>query len=806
MRLLVARPAAPAGAPALRAQDSVIVIDPDAPPADTVDARQARRRRWSRSCSRFYNDSATTRMQGDVTFPAGSQLRRATGAATAASLRIAGRVRGPIAVINGTLYLLPGADVEGDILVVGGRLIRAASGAPCQAPSACIWDAAPVLRTAEGLLVLRERRRPLGELATARDHASRPARSGPRCSSPPAAPTTGSRGCRSCSGRSSSSGRPAGDLRCGSTCAASSAPRARDDRLSSDFGYAARAEFRIRQRLRRRRAGLQRGRADRGPAALPQRDRLVGLPAAAGLPRLLRAARRAAGWPGSSLIRPLRFELSRPPGRRERSVRANDPWSLFRNSDRWRRNPLIDDGHYFTTGVQLDFDTRNDRDLPDAPAGCIRARFEHSTSDDVAPVALPAEVRPAIPTGGGYAFDRILLDVRRYTRLTPVAAGQRPAPARRVDRRRPLAGPAPGLPRRARPAARATASARSPARPSGFSDPSRARALRPRAQRPGRGAHPARTQSGLPDARPRRKPDRAVHRHRGSRTWCLLADAGKAWLAGDGPGQVPVNRIPIVQRMGGRRRRRARRRGRSAPISRRASPRASRSSSSSGCSAASSAHHVSPLALPALAASGVLVAARAAAGGSAPPAPRRRRVRLEPVRLALRQRLRAGAAGSGGALGKPAGGRPLARRAALGPARCGCTTGWRCGARGRAGSICCPPGRVGRGGAARAAAGPVHDAHRLRQPGAGAPVRHAGRAERGARLRLSGERAPGGAGDATTTRPRWRSRRCRIPTWMSWSGFWRATCETWRRAGRGSATRWAAGRHGFCCGWRDCRA
>ena len=27
----------------------------------------------------------------------------------------------------------------------------------------------------------------------------------------------------------------------------------------------------------------------------------------------------------------------------------------------------------------------------------------------------------------------------------------------------------------------------------------------------------------------------------------LFSDAGKAWLAGDGPGQVPVNRIPVLK-------------------------------------------------------------------------------------------------------------------------------------------------------------------------------------------------------------------------------------------------------------------
>ena len=109
------------------------------------------------------------------------------------------------------------------------------------------------------------------------------------------------------------------------------------------------------------------------------------------------------------------FSISRDA---ERSVQITDPWSLLRNSDRWRRNPLIDDGHYFNTGLQVDFDTRNERDRPTS-GWLIRGRFEHSTSDDIAPVALPAVVRPNPQTGGGYATDRISLDLRRYARLTP---------------------------------------------------------------------------------------------------------------------------------------------------------------------------------------------------------------------------------------------------------------------------------------------------------------------------------------------------------------------------------------------------
>src|SRR4029453_3142471 len=111
-------------------------------------------------------DSGATRVEGDVDLPAGSEFdgRLAVHRGT---LRIAGRVNGPIAVANGTLHLLPGARVTGDILVVGGRLLKS-EGAVHNGPERVYWDAAPVFRSDDGMLVIRERRKSLGEFATAR--------------------------------------------------------------------------------------------------------------------------------------------------------------------------------------------------------------------------------------------------------------------------------------------------------------------------------------------------------------------------------------------------------------------------------------------------------------------------------------------------------------------------------------------------------------------------------------------------------------------------------------------------------------
>ena len=345
----------------------------------------------------FYNDSATTRMEGDITLPEGSRFvgRLAVYRGT---LRIGGRVDGPIAVANGTLYLLPGAEVRGDILVVGGRLIRSPGDAS--------------LGTRAGVLGRRagdaERGRTAGDPgATAAASAtwrrpapaSRPARSGPRCCSPPGAPTTGSRGFRSSSVPRSTSG-PASARRSSSTCAASCAPPA-VTRGWHDFGYEAKGEFRYDRFGISGQVYSQLGAIEDHPLSL-ERDRLVRVSPAAGLPRLLRSPRLRRDRSGR-----------RPPGRSawryraggttERSVRATDPWSLFRNSVPGGRNPPIDDGHYITTGAQVDFDTRNERYLP-STGWLLRARFEHSstgrrdTGGSARAGAAPGPPRAAVTT------------------------------------------------------------------------------------------------------------------------------------------------------------------------------------------------------------------------------------------------------------------------------------------------------------------------------------------------------------------------------------------------------------------------
>jgi hypothetical protein len=523
----------------LSAQDSIIVIDPNAPPSDSV-VRGGPPPEVLAELIAFFNDTATTRMQGDVTLPAGSRFEGKL-ALYRGSLRIAGRVAGPIAVANGTLYLLPGAAVQGEILVVGGRLIRSEQVSHLGSERV-YWDAAPVVRTADGLLALRERRRALGDIATASTtfQAGRvrttlslttggtynrieglPVLFGPLFEIRPTARTLARLDLRGIL-------RTAGE----------------NANLRSDFGYVARLDLRFEGRTGFGLGGRLYSEVE------PSEDQPLSASESGWSAFLLQRDYRdyfeREGVSGLAYIQPsraLRVELSLSRDA-QRSVRATDPWSLFRNSDRWRRNPLIDDGHYFITGLQLEYDTRNERERP-STGWMIQSRYEHLTSDDIAPVALPSVIRPNPPSGGGYASDRLLIDARRYSRLTPglqvnarlradgwLAGGRLP-----VQRRVSLVGPdlLPGFDFRAYTCA-----------PRGFSDA----ALPALCDRSITAQLEVRTRVGvnlgyrMPD-----REGRGTGRFLGIEEADLVffTDIGKAWLAGDGPGKVPVDRIPALK-------------------------------------------------------------------------------------------------------------------------------------------------------------------------------------------------------------------------------------------------------------------
>jgi hypothetical protein len=154
---------------------------------------------------------------------------------------------------------------------------------------------------------------------------------------------------------------------------------------------------------------------------------------------------------------------------------------------------------------------------------------------------LPESVRPPTPTGGGYQFDRLTLDLRRYSRLTPSlrvntrlrADGWIGGDRLPIQRRVSLGGPdlLPGYAFRSFTCA-----------PRGFPDPSDPALC----DRSVTAQVEVRTRLGLSLGYRLRDREGEPGRFIGieEADLVLLGDAGKAWLAGDGPGQVPVNRIP----------------------------------------------------------------------------------------------------------------------------------------------------------------------------------------------------------------------------------------------------------------------
>ena len=520
-------------APALRAQDSVIVINPDEPGSDSAasglppDVLAELLNTW--------NDSSTVRLPGGLLLPAGARLSGSI-AVLRGTLRVAGEVEGRLTLINGDLVILPGGVVRGDVLVAGGRM-TVQEGGSHEGPLRVYWDAAPVSRQSDGQLAVRERRRGIGELATAeRTTGTGHIRTTIRLTTTQTYNRIEGLGLVFGSAfewRPTRALAATLDLRGIVRTAPDPSPFRRDLGwlIRSDWRFQGPRGFGVGARTYSVIAGIEEQTLPRDEigwnAFLFQRDN-----------RDYFASEGVSGNAYVYLTKRLRID-GNVRYEKQGSVRANDPWSLFRNSGRWRPNPLIDDGHYSSLVGSLEYYSRN------APNGAssgwwLRGGAEHTTSNDAAPVALPAAVRSAIPTQH-YGFGRFTLDLRRYNRLSPDinlnfriwAGGWLSGDPLPLQRRVSLGGTdlLPGYAFRALDCA-----------PAGFSDPARPalcdRVLITQAEF----RHRLKFRAGytVRDAN-----HRELDRFLGIEDpdLVVLGDAGSAWLAGDGPGKVPSDRI-----------------------------------------------------------------------------------------------------------------------------------------------------------------------------------------------------------------------------------------------------------------------
>jgi hypothetical protein len=531
---LLLGPVAPAAG-----QDTIRIINPDAPPVQLRSLRGPPPDVVAEAIRR-YNDTTVSRFYGSHTVASGTWIRGDL-AVYRGTLRVVGRVTGRVTVINGTLIIGPLGTVEGDVVVLGGRMEIDSTGR--HAGSLRTYaEPAPVFRSAAGTLQVLERPLRLGDLAAARTtfQAGRlkttlsletgrnynrveglPILVGPTLTYPTA---------------------NQGEARI-EAWGLFRTEKDDTDRLSQ-FGWQVRAEYEGRGEVR---------------GGLGFRWQSVVEPIEG-----VQLARNELGW-SSFLLRRDYDDYYQSRGVEgfayldvvpwlrvrgaaryddERTVPASDPVTLLRADSPWRVNPLIDDGHYTTFRGEITLDTRNSPITPTS-GWWLQASIERSLSEDVAPVALPSEVRDPIPTFRRYAFNRIWFDGRGYARVNQATRanlrvlgggwlGGDPLP---VQRRLSLGGPGllPGLPFRTQRCA-----------PPAFSDAAGS-ALCDRllvVQGEIRHRFPLRLRELL-------GADEFVLLDRlfggDQADFVVFGDAGKAWLSGDGPGRVRSDRIPQLK-------------------------------------------------------------------------------------------------------------------------------------------------------------------------------------------------------------------------------------------------------------------
>ncbi len=517
------------------AQDSVIVIDPDAPVVEAVPTGPPIE--VVQELIDIYNDSATTRLAGNFILPTGSQAR-AHLALYRGILRVAGTVEGPVTVINGDLVIPAGGVITGDVLVVGGRFTILPGGRHT-GRRRVYRESAPVFRSPVGLLAFRPPPQSLAEIASARTsfQAGRirttlsletgrtynrieglPIIVGPTFTLPTLGGTEGKLDAQVIF-------RTAGD----------------QTGVRDEFGYTLRSEWIFSGTI----AGGLGGQLYSVIESVEQQPLSSG----------------ESGWSAFLLSRDYRDYFETRGGEiygwldpsshlhleagwrrdQERSVRVADPARLFRNNEPWRPNPLIDDGHYSTFRFRADVDTRNNKQAP-TTGWLIQGEIERSSSDDASPVALPSEVRRPIPTFRDYRFTRIGFDVRRYSQFSPssrvnlrvVGGGWLAGDPLPLQRRVSLGGPdlLPGSGFRAITCAPATfVNAAQPA----LCDRYLATQIEVRTRIHIGLTHllAGQTFYGL---------DRLLSLDEADIV--IFGNAGHGWLTGEGPGRVPNNRIP----------------------------------------------------------------------------------------------------------------------------------------------------------------------------------------------------------------------------------------------------------------------
>jgi hypothetical protein len=367
----------------------------------------------------FYNRPGTLHFTGRTRVPEGRVIRGDL-AVLAGSLTIAGRVEGSVVVINGDVTMLPGAVISGDLTVVGGEVEQ---GADAWVEGRMEIHAARLYyrRDGERLALLSPPRR---APAPRRERASRP--------------DDGRAEIMVATGQSYNrvEGLP---IVFGPVIETSGAYPLRlralavyrtEAGLSLDtdrMGYYVRADQLLNRTLGVRVGGTMHSVID--PIEDWQVSNLETGLATFVLHRDYRDYYEREGWTAFANASlpgwPLTLGVER---RREqhRSVAAGNPWSLFRNAEEWRPQPLVGEGRLSSLAITGAFDTRDQTRDP-STGWYLRGEVERSLGRDL---VRPAGVFADTLAAGGLAvlppddlpeFRRGFVDIRRYNRTGPDA-------------------------------------------------------------------------------------------------------------------------------------------------------------------------------------------------------------------------------------------------------------------------------------------------------------------------------------------------------------------------------------------------
>jgi hypothetical protein len=402
----------------LFAQDSTITIRMGRP-AERLQVRQLPRD-VAEEIVRFFNSPQTIQFSGATRIPPARGIDGDV-AVLGGPVSVAGRISGSLVVVNGDLTLESGAVVGGDVTVVGGT-IDGADDAEIAGEIRSYRDPLRYRRFGEEIVYApqREMRRP--RILPARrwsqdNRADIFAAFGGTYNRVEGLPIVfGPRAEIWLTGRTRLQAEAFGIFRTAGNFSL-------DD---EDFGYRARGELIIGGRSENVGLGVRGFDVIDPVTPWPLKNYEAGW-AAFLLHRDYRDYYRRRGGALYGTARWGRGMSVTLEGREERhlSVEARDPWTIFRSDQPWPENPAISDGRYRSAVLSARLDTRNDRAQPTSGL-LVTGEYEVTRASGVTnPVCVP-NTGPQdfcqIDAGqqdGEFDYQRVMFDARAYTRFSP---------------------------------------------------------------------------------------------------------------------------------------------------------------------------------------------------------------------------------------------------------------------------------------------------------------------------------------------------------------------------------------------------